>query len=692
MASAGSLRGERGLGRSLLLGLAVFALAYASIALTSGSGRVAVVWPVNAIVLVTLTSSATRLWWKLLLAAAIGNVAANLTRGDPVLRAVALSAANTLEVVICAAWLRVFVGRTVDIARPAHIAHFLIVAGLIGPAASAVIAGLTLSVGAEAPYFWTFLSTAYTWFIADALGLVIVAPVGLALHHSTLSEIRADVISWKGAAVLCVVGVALAMLDHRAAPLYFLLPPALVFTAFVLEPAGVVITLALSAAVLVVLATSAQGALGQQLGDLPLRLLHVQGVLAVNTVSALLVTSSVTARRALEAELRARARELEILHAASARLAAELDHDRLVQAITDAGCELSGAEFGAFFDNVVDEEGERYRLFALSGAPREAFAGFAMPRNTAIFGATFRGERPVRLDDVTLDPRFGRNPPYYGFPPGHVPVRSYLAVPVISRSGEVMGGLLFGHSQPGVFDEAAERSVLALAGNAAIAIDNARLFLAAQEEIAARTAVEALQKQLLDELNHRVKNTLATVQSISAQTLRSSATMQEFHAAFEGRLIALSEAHNLLSRENWRGLMLEDLIRRELAPFGAKGVDRISIRGPPVWLPPSAALAFGMAVHEFAANAARHGALSIASGRVAVTWALEGAGPEARLKFTWEESGGPPVAPPRRRGFGTRMIDALVEHDLRGTIERSFEPSGLICTISAPMPALETPP
>jgi len=391
------------------------------------------------------------------------------------------------------------------------------------------------------------------------------------------------------------------------------------------------------------------------------------------------------------AQCRAHARELEILQAASARLAAELDPDRLVQAIIDAGRELSGAEIGAFFYTEEDPSGDRHRLFALSGAPREAFAHYPMVRNTAIFGPTFRGEPVVRLDDVTLDPRFGRNPPYYGFPPGHLPVRSYLAVPVTSRSGEVLGGLMFGHSQVGVFGEAAEHSVVALAGHAAIAVDNARLFQAAQNEIAARAAAEEHQKLLLDELNHRVKNTLATIQAIFAQTLRSSATMEEFHKAFEARLIALSEAHNLLSRENWRGVMLEDLVRRELLPHGVEDANRISISGPPVWLPPSKALAIGMAVHELATNAARHGALSIASGRVAVAWALEGVRAGTVLRFTWEETGGPPVAPPSRVGFGTRMIDRIVQHELGGEVARRFEPHGLSCTILVPVNAAKAP-
>ena len=131
--------------------------------------------------------------------------------------------------------------------------------------------------------------------------------------------------------------------------------------------------------------------------------------------------------------------------------------------VTDAGVELSGAEFGAFFYNVVDSQGEAYLLYTLSGAPREAFSRFPNPRNTAVFAPTFEGTGVVRSDDIRVDPRYGKNAPYYGMPEGHLPVCSYLAVPVISRSGEVIGGLFFGHSQPGVFTERAEHILVGIA-------------------------------------------------------------------------------------------------------------------------------------------------------------------------------------------------------------------------------------
>lgn len=157
-------------------------------------------------------------------------------------------------------------------------------------------------------------------------------------------------------------------------------------------------------------------------------------------------------------------------------LSGELNLDRLTQAATDAATELTGAEFGAFFFNVTNTLGESYLLYTISGVPREAFSRFPMPRATEMFGPTFRGEDVIRLGDVTRDPRYGHMAPYHGMPAGHLPVRSYLALPVLSRSGEVLGGLFFGHSRPDVFTEQAERNVQALVAQLAVAMDNARLF------------------------------------------------------------------------------------------------------------------------------------------------------------------------------------------------------------------------
>ena len=171
---------------------------------------------------------------------------------------------------------------------------------------------------------------------------------------------------------------------------------------------------------------------------------------------------------AATAELKQQKRLLEILNRTSALVSAELNLERLVQSVTDMGVSLTGAQSGAFFYNVQTDDGRAYQLYTISGVPREMFSKFPMPRHTAVFAPTFEGTAIVRSDDITKDPRYGHNTPHKGMPEGHLPVRSYLAAPVISRSGEVLGGLLFGHAAPGVFDASDEQLIVGVAAQAAI--------------------------------------------------------------------------------------------------------------------------------------------------------------------------------------------------------------------------------
>lgn len=202
------------------------------------------------------------------------------------------------------------------------------------------------------------------------------------------------------------------------------------------------------------------------------------------------ITALILERYSAQEELNAQRRLLQTLNRTGAGVAAELDQDALVQMVTDAGVELTGAQFGAFFYNVVEGSGESYMLYTLSGVERSAFSDFPMPRNTKIFAPTFAGDGIVRSDDITTDQRYGHNAPFRGMPEGHLPVRSYLAVPVVSRSGEVLGGLFFGHEKPGQFSVHHERLMDGLAGQASIALDNARLYRSAQSEIEVRRRAE----------------------------------------------------------------------------------------------------------------------------------------------------------------------------------------------------------
>ena len=177
------------------------------------------------------------------------------------------------------------------------------------------------------------------------------------------------------------------------------------------------------------------------------------------------------------AKLREESRIVESLHEVGKILTKDLDGNRVVQAVTDAATTMTGAAFGAFFYNVDDGSADgSYMLYTLSGAPREAFDKFGMPRNTDVFGPTFAGTGTVRLDDVTKDPRYGQMAPHFGMPEGHLAVRSYLSTPVFERDGKVLGGLFFGHPDPGRFDEASERIVEGIASHASLALHNAQLY------------------------------------------------------------------------------------------------------------------------------------------------------------------------------------------------------------------------
>ncbi|MGN6064824.1 MULTISPECIES: sensor histidine kinase [Brevundimonas] len=189
------------------------------------------------------------------------------------------------------------------------------------------------------------------------------------------------------------------------------------------------------------------------------------------------------------------------------------------------------------------------------------------------------------------------------------------------------------------------------------------------------------QKLMIDELNHRVKNTLATVQSIAMQTARTHQDPGSFAAAFQSRILALSHTHDLLTRSHWEGADLRAVLEHETQ---AHGIGRLTMNGPHVALSPARAVSLGMIFHELATNAAKYGALACGDGRVMVDWAISDQ-KSPRLHITWREAGGEPIPEPERRGFGTRLIERNVRHDLHGTVQLSYPPEGFCAEISLPL-------
>lgn len=199
-------------------------------------------------------------------------------------------------------------------------------------------------------------------------------------------------------------------------------------------------------------------------------------------------------------------------------------------------------------------------------------------------------------------------------------------------------------------------------------------------DITERRQAERLQRTLMHELNHRVKNTLATVQAIARQSFRSSSLDSRERETFEARLQAMSRAHDLLTQESWDGTDMAAVVAQVLAPYQG---ERFEIGGSELRLTPRVALALTLALHELTTNAAKYGALSAPSGRVAITWSLSPADPPC-LALRWQESGGPRVSPPREKGFGSRLIERSLALELGGEVHISYEPGGVVCDVKVP--------
>jgi two-component sensor histidine kinase len=204
-------------------------------------------------------------------------------------------------------------------------------------------------------------------------------------------------------------------------------------------------------------------------------------------------------------------------------------------------------------------------------------------------------------------------------------------------------------------------------------------------DITERKQAENRQKILIAELNHRVKNTLATVQSLAGQSARHAESLDDFSQRFETRLLALSSAHDLLTQRHWEHAPLDTLAREVLMALAGEAAERIVIDGPAVDLDPRVALSLTMALNELVTNAVKYGALSSEAGSLSLVWRLDRESHPTMLNFEWREQGGPPVSPPARRGFGSRLMERCIERDLGGDFDLAFEPTGVSCRMTIPV-------
>ncbi len=229
-------------------------------------------------------------------------------------------------------------------------------------------------------------------------------------------------------------------------------------------------------------------------------------------------------------------------------------------------------------------------------------------------------------------------------------------------------------------ENAGLRELLTQAG-----IDAASLLAQAGIDATENEVAKRLQRLLLEELHHRVKNTLATVIAIASQSLRTAENLDKGRLAVESRLIALGRGHDLLLQAHWTGAKLTDVIRAAIEPFDNQDVRRFAIQDTPIEIGPGAVLPFTMSLNELCTNAVKYGALSNTTGRIEITSVVDEKA--QRFKLTWTEKGGPPVREPTRRSFGTRLINRLADQ-LHGDVRLKYEPAGVVCELDVPLAAL----
>lgn len=387
-------------------------------------------------------------------------------------------------------------------------------------------------------------------------------------------------------------------------------------------------------------------------------------------------------RRELEAERR--------LQEISSRLISHEHEDSLYQEILDAAMVIMDSDAASV--QRLESDG-RLRLLGSRGFHPDSAAYWewvSVDHSSACGIALRTGDRVIAEDVESPSLAIGEGDLDSYRRSG---IRAAQSTLLRSRSGQPLGMISSHWYRPHRPGERELRMLDILARQAAELIERMHSREALERESAAARAAEAHGRLLVHELSHRVKNTLATVQSVAIQTLRSADSLEAFSQDFLARLAALAQTHDLLMRNQWHGADLREMLDQELKPYGRPDGPRLSLQGEPVRLDPKVALALGMALHELATNAAKYGALSCPQGELQVEWHRD---PDEALHIRWTERGGPAVQPPTRRGFGSRVIEQGLAYELEAEVRLGFDPSGVSCMFRIPLTAqlggMEIPP
>lgn len=341
--------------------------------------------------------------------------------------------------------------------------------------------------------------------------------------------------------------------------------------------------------------------------------------------------------------------------------------DEVAAVVRSAARRITGADGVAF---VLRDENQCYYLDEDAIGP--LWKGRRFPLTACISGWAMLNRETAVIPDIYQDNRI----PHDAYRPTFV--KSLVMTPVRPQDPIAAIGAYWATERQPTEEEIAKLRVMARA--TAAALDSALMHASLTETLERR-------KFLLRELDHRCKNTLAAVQSIADQTLRRSSSPEHFVEAFNGRLGALSRAHELLTRGEWGHASLGEVLDLALRAFGGVDGDRIRVEGPEMMLAPETSVAMHMTFHELAVNAAKHGALSVEGGRLTVGWSVDMAGEPRQLDLTWTETGGPRVAATPPRGFGSRLIEQGIARELGGHAKLTFAPEGLRFRLQAPLSA-----